>query len=75
MLNQVFFSGYFDPFFIRLEEKIFGFQPSLRFMEVLPYRIVSEIFYVSYFSYYLMIAGVGLWLFLKDRRQFHHFVS
>jgi membrane-associated phospholipid phosphatase len=75
MLNQVFFSGYFDPFFIRLEERLFGCQPSLKFMEMFPGRIISEIFYISYFSYYLMIAGIGLWLFLKDKKQFHHFVS
>ncbi|MGC8743312.1 MAG: phosphatase PAP2 family protein [Verrucomicrobiia bacterium] len=75
VLNQVFVSGYFDPFFIKLEEQLFGFQPSLQFMERLPYLWISEIFYTSYFSYYLMIAGVGLWLFLKNKQQFHHFVS
>ncbi|HON06747.1 MAG TPA: phosphatase PAP2 family protein [Verrucomicrobiota bacterium] len=75
VLNQVFISGYLDPFFIRFEEQIFGFQPSFKFMESLPYLWVSEIFYISYFSYYLMIAGVGLWLFLKDKNQFQHFVS
>ncbi|MGC8888079.1 MAG: phosphatase PAP2 family protein [Verrucomicrobiia bacterium] len=75
VLNQVFVSGYFDPFFIKLEEQLFGFQPSLQFMERLPYLWVSEIFYISYFSYYLMIAGVGFWLFLKNKEQFHHFVS
>lgn len=75
VLNQIFFTGYLDPFFIRLEQHLFGFQPSLKFMEMFPSRIISEIFYISYFSYYLMIAGIGLWLFLKDKKQFHHFVS
>ena len=36
---------------------------------------LSEILYAAYFSYYLMIGGVGLALLLRDRRQFSHFVS
>ena len=31
--------------------------------------------YAAYFSYYLMIGGVGLALLLRNRRQFAHFVS
>jgi hypothetical protein len=74
-LNQMFTSGFLDPVFIRLDEAIFGSQPSLTFMQVLPYWPVSEIFYASYFSYYVMITGVGLALFLRDRRQFFHYLS
>lgn len=74
-LNQMFASGFLDPIFIRLDEKIFGAQPSLTFMPSLPYWPVSEIFYASYFSYYVMITGVGLALFLRDRRQFFHYLS
>lgn len=74
-LNQMTMTGYLDPHFIRLEDRIFGTQPSLAFMQTLPIRAISEVFYASYFSYYLMIGGVGLALFLKDRRQFFHYVS
>ncbi|MBI2928074.1 MAG: phosphatase PAP2 family protein [Verrucomicrobia bacterium] len=74
-LNQMFVSGYLDAFFIRLEEQVFHVQPSLAFMEALPYLPVSELFYVSYFSYYVMIAGVGLALFFRNRAQFYHYVS
>lgn len=74
-LNHMFVAQYLDPFFIRLEESIFGAQPSLTFMPGLPYWPVSEVFYFAYFSYYLMIAGVGLALYLRDRRQFFHYVS
>ncbi len=75
VLNQMFVSHYFDPFFIRLEGQLFGMQPSLAFMERLPYLAVSELFYVSYFSYYIMIVGVGLALYVQDRRRFFHYVS
>jgi membrane-associated phospholipid phosphatase len=75
VLNRMAVTGYLDPFFIRLEAGIFGAQPSLAFMPSLPFWPVSELLYASYFSYYIMIAGVGVALFLRDRRQFYHYVS
>jgi membrane-associated phospholipid phosphatase len=74
-LNRMFFSEYMDPLVIRLDQALFGAQPSTTFMASLPYLAVSEMFYASYFSYYLMIAGVGLALYLRDRHQFFHYVS
>lgn len=75
LLNQMFFSDYLDAFFIKLDERIFGFQPCLEFMYALPYLWVSEPFYAAYFSYYVMISGIGLALYLRDKRQFFHYVS
>ena len=74
-LNHGLVSGFLDPFFIRLEGRIFGLQPSLAFMDRLPSVGVSELFYAAYFSYYLMIGGVGLALFVRNRRHFFHYVS
>ncbi len=74
-LNHLFIPGFLDPSFIRLERRLYGFQPSLAFMEWLPYRAVSETFYAAYFSYYLMIGGVGLALYLRSREEFFHYVS
>lgn len=74
-LNRMFLPDYLDPLLIRLEERLFGLQPSLAFMERLPCLTLSEILYAAYFSYYLMIVGVGLALYLRDRRQFFHYVS
>jgi membrane-associated phospholipid phosphatase len=75
MLNQVLFTGYFDGFLFRAEHHLFGCQPSLRFMLELPQRWVAELLYFSYFSYYLMIGGVGVALFVRNRAQFYHYVS
>lgn len=75
MLSQMFVSGYLDPVVIRWEQALFGFQPSMEFMAVLPWLPLSEVFYASYFSYYVMIAGVGLALFLRRREAFFHYVS
>ena len=44
-------------------------------MEKLPWLALSEVFYAAYFSYYLMIAGIGVALFLRDRRHFFHYIS
>ncbi|HUJ42489.1 MAG TPA: phosphatase PAP2 family protein [Opitutaceae bacterium] len=75
ILNHMLAPGFLDPFFIRLEARLFGVQPGLAFMDWLPLLPVSELFYAAYFSFYLMIAGVALALFLRKRSQFLHFVS
>ena len=75
MLNHIFVPGFLDPWFIHWEAKLFGGQPSLTFMRSLPWLPVSEIFYGSYFSYYFMLAGVGIALFRRNREWFRHYVS
>ena len=74
-LNRMFFRDYLDPTFADWEQQLFGCQPSVLFMERLPWLVVSELFYASYFSYYVMIAGIGIALFVRARRQFYHYVS
>jgi len=75
MLNHMFAGDYLDVHFIRIEESLFGLQPCLWLMDAFPYLAVSEVLYASYFSYYIMIFGVGLALFVRQRRQFYHYVS
>ena len=74
-LNRMFFKEYLDPMVVKWEQGLFGCQPSVLFMQKLPWLAVSELFYASYCSYYFMVAGVGIALFLRDRRQFFHYVS
>jgi uncharacterized MnhB-related membrane protein len=74
-LNRMFFVDYIDPLVIRWEQALFGGQPSMLFMEKLPYLWISELFYMAYFSYYVMIVGVGLALFIRSRPAFFHYVS
>jgi membrane-associated phospholipid phosphatase len=75
LLDRMFFRQFLDPTVIRWDQALFGFQPSVVFMQKLPYLPISELFYSAYFSYYIMIAGVGIALYLRDRRQFFHYVS
>ena len=74
-LNRMFFPEYLDPQVARWEQSLFGCQPSVLFMQKLPWLPVSELFYASYFSYYVMIVGVGIALFLRNRQQFFHYLS
>lgn len=74
-LNLMFVDGYLDPAFIALEERIFGFQPAVALMSAFPYPLVSEFFYMSYFSYYVMIAGVGLALYFRRKEEFWHYLA
>jgi membrane-associated phospholipid phosphatase len=74
-LNRMFVGGYLDGYFIRFEQKLFGCQPSVLFMEKLPWLPVSEIFYAAYFSFYVMIAAIGLVLYFREKRQFRRYVS
>lgn len=75
LLNQMFNTGFWDVHFLRLEQQLFGMQPGLELMLRFPSRWIAELLYASYFSYYLMIAGIGIALLVRDRRQFAHFVS
>jgi membrane-associated phospholipid phosphatase len=74
-LNRMFVGRYLDNFFIRLEQNLFGCQPSILFMEKLPWLPISEIFYAAYCSFYVMIAAIGLVLYLQDKRRCRHYVS
>lgn len=75
ILNEMIVPGYLDEHVVKFEQTVFGFQPSLAFMHALPHAAVSELFYAAYFSYYVMIVGVGLALFIRNRTQFLHYVS
>jgi membrane-associated phospholipid phosphatase len=75
VLDAMFFPHFLDEQVILFEERLFGMQPSLLFMDRMPYLGISELFYAAYFSYYVMIGGTGIALFLRSRLQFFHYVS
>jgi membrane-associated phospholipid phosphatase len=75
LINRMFIREYLDPVVIGWDQKLFGCQPSVLFMQQFPYPALSELLYAAYFSYYLMVVGVGIALFLRHRQQFFHYVS
>lgn len=54
-----------DHIFAGSEQFIFGCQPAVEFSKHLPYWWVSEPLNLGYFSYYPMIAVVGIFYFLR----------
>ena len=74
-LNHLLETGYLDAHLLRWDLQMFGGLPSVSFMERLPYLLVSELLYASYFSYYIMIPGVGIALFLRQRARFQHYIA
>jgi membrane-associated phospholipid phosphatase len=75
LINGLIGSDRLDPKFIELEHRLFGSQPSALWMMSAPSVWASELMYLSYFSYYLMIAGLGAWLLWKNPAAFQRFIS
>jgi membrane-associated phospholipid phosphatase len=74
-INQLLGLTRLDPHLIGWEQSLFGTQPSIRWMQLAPQPWVSEVLYASYFSFYLMIAGLGLWFWWKQPAVFPRFVA
>ncbi len=63
-----------DPFFINLDNALFGCQPCLWF-ERFTYPWLTEILQASYMSYYCFPTLMALWLYLKKRdRDYQDFL-
>ena len=74
-LNRMFVRQYLDPLAVRWDQALFGCQPGIILIDKMPWIGLSEALYAAYFSYYLMIPGVGIALFLRNRQQFFHYLS
>jgi membrane-associated phospholipid phosphatase len=68
--NKVFFNN-FDPLLIQLDQAIFGFQPSILFSEYCSHPIFAELMYIGYFSFYLIIIGFIIALYVKKDAHFN----
>ncbi|MDR1809113.1 MAG: phosphatase PAP2 family protein [Prevotella sp.] len=66
----------FDRLFDRIDAALFGCSPAMKFSAMLPQRIVSEIMYFGYLSYYFLFVFLFFTLFfikpaLADRTMFY----
>lgn len=64
-VDLVFNKNYLDPIFQNLDQMIFGYQPALDWGINNNNFFIQEFFHFSYFSYYLMIFGIPLFVYLK----------
>lgn len=53
-LNQLVTHEHYDAIVLRWEAFVFGSQPSIRLREWLPWKPLSELLHLGYFSYYLI---------------------
>ena len=71
-LNVAVHNGaYFDDLIIHWEAQIFGGQPSRELAAAYPYLWLSEFLHFAYISYYLIIYGPFLLLYLRGRIDDH----
>ncbi|MBL4569516.1 MAG: phosphatase PAP2 family protein [Flavobacteriaceae bacterium] len=68
--NKFLFDN-FDPYLIKLEEQIFGFQPSQQFSTYFSSKLFSELMYMGYFSFYILIIGFVLYTYFKKKNDFN----
>lgn len=59
-----------DPYLIKYEQALFGFQPSLRFSEYFSSNWFSELMYIGYFSFYFLIGFFVIYLYNKKKDIF-----
>ena len=75
LINRVIFKDYLDPFFEKLEYAVFGFQPAIAFANAFPQAWFSELMHTAYFSYYAIIPGLAVLLYVKsDRTRFQDYM-
>lgn len=68
--NNILFENQ-DPFFSRVEETLFRVQPAQFLLDRFPQLWITELMSFSYFSYYLLIFGFTLILFLNHPDLFY----
>jgi membrane-associated phospholipid phosphatase len=75
LVNRMFGTPRIDALLMRADHAVFGGQPAEAFMPTMPGFLFSELMHLSYFSFYVMIGGLGVWLGLRDRKAAVHFVT
>ncbi|MFH0924958.1 MAG: phosphatase PAP2 family protein [bacterium] len=75
ILNRIIFKNYLDTTFQKIENLIFGFQPSLELIKKFNYFVIKEILFASYFSFYILIITIPLLLYYKNKDYLLHFMN
>ena len=70
----ILFPDWLDPWFMELDRKIWGYYPSLDWGLRFNSWFIQEFFHFSYFSYYLMIIGLPIHLYMKKKPAFQELI-
>jgi len=63
----------FDHLLAGMEQRIFGFQPALVFIQHCPQHWLGEILNLGYLSYYPLIIVTSMYFYLKSKQLFEPF--
>lgn len=63
-----------DHVFASFEQSLFGFQPAIKFSNLMPQKWFSEAIYFGYFAYYPMIVGSALYCILKKKDEINRYM-
>jgi len=69
-VNRIIFPDWLDPWFLRIDLKLFGYYPSLVWGQKYGHWALQELFHFAYFCYYPMIAGLPVYLYFKNKKAF-----
>ena len=76
VLNQSVFDGkYFDSIILGWEQALFAGQPSRDLAIAWPILPLSELLHFSYISYYLIIYGPAIYIYLRGHRDAHQRIA
>ena len=66
--NKLFFND-LDTYLVKIDDYVFGFQPSILFSEYFSHPLFSELMYIGYFSLYIIIIYFIFAVFFKLKKD------
>ncbi|MCK5856008.1 MAG: phosphatase PAP2 family protein [Bacteroidales bacterium] len=58
-----------DPYFMEMDQFIFGYQPSILFSKKYNNWLFSELMYMGYISYYFQVIVITLYAYIKEKEK------
>ena len=68
MNNGVFITN-LDPYFMEMDQFIFGMQPSILFSKKYNNWLFSELMYMGYISYYFQVIVITIYTYIKEKSK------
>lgn len=65
--NRIFFTGWLDPFFMKIDYAIWGYLPSMEWGMRFDSIWIKELLHCAYFCYYPMIVGLPVLFYFRKR--------
>ncbi|MSU24684.1 MAG: phosphatase PAP2 family protein [Opitutus sp.] len=75
VVNRMMATPRLDPWLLRVDHELLGFQPAEVFPVAFVQPLFSEFMHLSYLSFHVMVGGVGWWLSVRNLTAFRHFVT